>query len=71
MTIATEFCSLHSGTVARLDNLETSDEKQWDAIARLQNRLPVWATLLISMLTFALGVTISYASFAIQLASPK
>jgi NO-binding membrane sensor protein with MHYT domain len=64
-----EFCSLHSGTSARIENLETSDKEQWAAIDRLQNRLPVWATLLISLLTFALGVALTYASLAVQLSS--
>jgi len=66
---ASEFCSLHSGTSARIEILETSDKEQWVAIDRLQNRLPVWATLLISLLTFALGAALTYASLAVQLSS--
>jgi NO-binding membrane sensor protein with MHYT domain len=67
MSASTEFCSLHSGTLARLDNVEEDNRDQWEAIKNLQNRLPVWATMLISLLTFALGVTLTYASLAIQL----
>lgn len=55
-------CELHSGLVTELENLKISDEKQWTAIEKLQNRLPVWATFTISLLTFLLGFTISYAA---------
>lgn len=61
-------CEHHSGIFARIDNLETSDGKQWEAISRLEHRLPVWATLLISLLTFLLGGVFTYAAFAVRLA---
>jgi hypothetical protein len=31
------------------------DKEQWDAINALRNRLPLWATLVISLLTGLLG----------------
>jgi hypothetical protein len=68
VTQATEFCSLHSGTMTEIGNLKESDKLQWEAIEKLQNRLPVWATLLISLLTFALGAAMTYAALAVQLA---
>jgi len=44
-----------------IDTLKQSDKNQWLAIEKLQNRLPVWATLAISMLTFAIGCVTTYA----------
>jgi hypothetical protein len=61
MEATTGPCQQHSGFESRIESLETSDTKQWLAIERLQNRLPVWATLLISVLTFALGVATTAA----------
>lgn len=54
-----EYCPEHSGFESRMETLENSDVRQWDAIERLQNRLPVWATLFISFLTFLLGAAIA------------
>lgn len=50
-------CSAHSGIAKEIENLQDSDVRQWQAIEKLQNRLPVWATILISVLTFFLGLT--------------
>lgn len=36
-------------------------EKIWIAIDKLQNRLPVWATAVISLLTFLCGVLGTFA----------
>lgn len=44
-----------------IKTLEDETEKQWKAIERLQNRLPVWATMLFSILTFAIGCIMTYA----------
>lgn len=62
-----ELCDQHSGFNSRLVTLETSDSRQWAMIDRLQHRLPVWATLVISVLTFALGAAMTYASLAVKL----
>lgn len=40
---------------SEVDTLKGETEKQWQAIEKLKNRLPLWATMLISVLTFALG----------------
>lgn len=53
-------CSAHSGIVKEVENLQQSDKKQWDAIEKLQNRLPVWATLVFSLLTFLLGLSVGF-----------
>ena len=50
-----EHCEHHSGFKAEIQTLKDSDIKQWAVLDKLQNRLPVWATLVISILTFALG----------------
>lgn len=44
-----------------INTLQNSDEKQWLAIEKLQNRLPIWATTVISLLTFFVGCTTTYA----------
>jgi len=46
----------------RVYGLEDSDKRQWEAIERIQNRLPSWATLLISVLTFFLGIAVTVAT---------
>jgi hypothetical protein len=59
-------CPLHSGIQADVEQLKTDNEKQWTAIERLQNRLPVWATMVISVLTFLLGASLTYASLVVR-----
>lgn len=53
-------CAAHSGIESKIQSLEDSDAKQWEAIEKLQNRLPVWATIIISLLTFLLGLSIGF-----------
>jgi len=48
-------------TESEINTLKESDERQWLAIEKLQNRLPVWATTVISLLTFFIGCTMTYA----------
>jgi hypothetical protein len=55
------FCDAHSGMENRLKNLEDSDSKQWITIDQLRNRLPVWGTVIISLLTFLLGCALTFA----------
>ncbi len=50
-----------------IDTLKESDQRQWDIINKLQNRLPVWATAAISLLTFLLGCSVTYAGLLIRL----
>ncbi len=38
---------------ADIGSLKTSEERQWEIIEAIRKRLPVWATLLISLLTGA------------------
>jgi len=61
-----ETCKAHSGVMQDIENLKDSDKRQWVVIEKLQNRLPVWATLLISVLTFALGVSLTYARLSLS-----
>jgi len=44
-----------------IKTLKDSEEKIWDAIEKLQSRLPVWATMVFSLLTFAIGCVGTYA----------
>lgn len=46
----------------RIMSLETSDERLWEAIDKLRNRPPVWATAVISLLTFLLGCAVTYCT---------
>ena len=63
----TEKCDEHSGCVAEIANLKQSDEKQWQAIKKIQNRPPIWATAVISLLTFLLGCSLTYAGLVSRL----
>ena len=44
-----------------IETLKESDKMQWEAIQKLQDRLPVWATLVFSILTFTIGCVTTYA----------
>jgi len=61
-----EICQAHSGISSDIKTLKDENEKQWSAIDKLRNRPPVWATAVISLLTFLLGCTITYAALAIK-----
>ena len=56
-----EKCEEHSGCITEIANLKLSDKEQWEAIKKIQNRPPVWATAVISLLTFLLGCSLTYA----------
>lgn len=43
----------------RLTTMHEVDQDQWDAINRIQNRLPVWATFVMSGLTGIIGVLVT------------
>ena len=54
-------CDVHE---ERLGRLEKETEDQWAVINKLRDRLPVWATVVISLLTFLLGCALTYARMA-------
>ncbi len=58
-------CGEHSKAI---EVLEKDNTDQWAAIDKLRNRPPVWATVVISVLTFALGFTLNYAVMAARMA---
>ncbi len=60
-------CDKHSGIDERMSNVEAETEKQWKVLDQLRNRLPVWATIVISLLTFFLGASVTYAAFAVKI----
>ena len=55
-----ETCAMHSGVVARVGYLETSDTHQWNVIEKLKDRLPVWATLMLMGLCTIIGALIGF-----------
>lgn len=54
-------CNVHA---SKIDRLEKETEEQWTAINKLRDRLPVWATVAMSLLTFLLGCALTYARMA-------
>ena len=58
-----EVCDAHSGVLADIKQLKKDTDEQWTAINQLRNRLPAWATIVISLLTFLLGCALTYARF--------
>ena len=60
----TELCKHHSGFEQQLIELQKDKDEQWDAINALRNRLPTWATIVISLLTFLLGCSVTLAALA-------
>lgn len=50
-----------AGHTEAITTLKETDEKQWDAIDKIRNRPPIWATTLISILTFTVGCISTYA----------
>ena len=65
---ASELCSQHSGFESRMETLEKSDVKQWEAIDKLMNRPPVYVSFVYGILTFLLGCAVTYASMAVKIA---
>jgi len=59
-------CGIHDEAIA---TLKKDTEAQWAAIEKLRNRLPGWATLVISLLTFALGFSLNYTVMAARMAA--
>ena len=62
-------CEEHSGCLKSIENLEKNNAVQWEALSKMQdtldkvrNRLPTWATCVISLLTFLLGCAITWCS---------
>ncbi len=58
-----EQCQQHSGLVEKItsgekecDDLRDALQRAFTKIDELKNRLPIWATILISILTFTIGV---------------
>ena len=63
-----EDCTIGAQHSAEIQNLQRDaerlhavDEQQWTAINTIRNRLPTWATLLISILMALLGILATMA----------
>jgi len=59
--IKSDECTICSGIQADLRFVKEENGKQWLAIDALRNRLPVWATAVISLMTFLCGVLLTLA----------
>jgi len=64
-------CVIGATHAADIKSLQRAEEvnaqdhgKMWDAIDHLRNRLPVWATVVISVLTFICGILVTLAGLA-------
>ena len=57
-------CDVHE---SKIERLEKETEEQWTAINKLRDRLPVWATIVISLLTFLLGSALTYAALVMRM----
>lgn len=55
-------CSGGVETRQRVIALEKSEARQWEILDRVENRLPLWGTIVISILTAAAGAAITYAA---------
>ena len=58
-------CDVHE---SKIERLEKETEEQWTAINKLRDRLPVWATIVISLLTILLGSALTYAALVMKMA---
>jgi len=60
--VRSDDCVVCSGVQANIKSLEESNKEIWMAINTLRNRLPTWATIAISLLTFVCGVLMNMAA---------
>ena len=57
-------CAAGVNALSRVKTLERDNIKQWDAIEKLQSRLPVWATVVMTLMGTMLGSALTFASLA-------
>ena len=61
MNTERQHCADHSGCTADIKNLKEETKDQWVVIREIEKRPPVWATSVISVLSFFLGCALTYA----------
>jgi len=65
-----ELCSEHSGCKADIENLKSSDKKQWDHITTIENALPklvpVWVTVALTCMGAVTGAAVGIAAMVIK-----
>ena len=61
-------CAAGVDLQGRVDRLEQDSGDQWTAINSLRNRLPVWATVVMMVLSAMIGSAFTYAAVAARLA---
>ena len=60
-------CAAGVDLQGRVGRLEQDSEDQWKAINALRNRLPVWATVVMMLLSGLIGSAVTYAAVAAKL----
>ena len=58
-----------AGHEKQIEGLERSDSAQWEAIRTLQTRLPLWATVILMVMSGLVGSALTYAVLATKLAA--
>ncbi len=68
-------CKEHSGITKAVDNLEKSDEQQWEEINGLKKMLskyvPAWVTLILMVMSGITGSALTFAGMIIKFAGSK
>lgn len=52
-----------------ISGLKDSDSAQWEAIRTLQTRLPLWATVILMIMSALVGSALTYAAVVVRLAA--
>ena len=53
-----------------IESLKDSDVRQWALIEKIQNRPPLWATTIMSFMTFLLGCSLTYIVMLMRTMKP-
>ncbi len=61
-------CAAGVDLQGRMKSLEKDSDEQWKTINGLRNRLPVWATAVMMVLSAFVGSALTYAAVATKLA---
>ena len=61
-------CAAGVDLQGRVGRLEQDSDEQWKTINSLRNRLPVWATVVMMVLSGLIGSALTYAAVAAKLA---
>ena len=59
-------CAAHSGLIALVHESKAQTVELWIAVKAIQNRPPVWATALMSFLTFVVGILVGIIGMGVK-----